>query len=231
MLAIVTFFLLPFLVPTMVGVLSKKRKLVRDGVFAAELYEFLKRELGADGFAGVSHVVTPTRTEIIVRATKTQEVLGENGRRIRELTSLVQKRFKYDEGKVQLFVERVVARSLSAMAQAETLKFKLMSAMPVRRAAMGIIRNAIEAGAKGCEVLVGGKVKGQRAKAMKFRDGYMIKSGTAAKTFVDHAIRHCFMRAGCIGVQVKIMLPQDPEGIRGPSQNLPDVITVLPPKE
>lgn len=215
----------------MVGVLSKKRKLVRDGVFAAELYEFLKRELGADGFAGVSHVVTPTRTEIIVRATKTQEVLGENGRRIRELTSLVQKRFKYDEGKVQLFVERVVARSLSAMAQAETLKFKLMSAMPVRRAAMGIIRNAIEAGAKGCEVLVGGKVKGQRAKAMKFRDGYMIKSGTAAKTFVDHAIRHCFMRAGCIGVQVKIMLPQDPEGIRGPSQNLPDVITVLPPKE
>eukprot|EP00656_Telonema_subtile_P003630 TRINITY_DN11656_c0_g3_i1.p2 TRINITY_DN11656_c0_g3~~TRINITY_DN11656_c0_g3_i1.p2 ORF type:complete len:216 (-),score=48.95 TRINITY_DN11656_c0_g3_i1:57-704(-) len=215
----------------MVGVLSKKRKLVRDGVFAAELYEFLKREVGADGFAGVSHVVTPTRTEIIVRATKTQEVLGENGRRIRELTSLVQKRFKYDEGKVQLFVERVVARSLSAMAQAETLKFKLMSAMPVRRAAMGIIRNAIEAGAKGCEVLVGGKVKGQRAKAMKFRDGYMIKSGTAAKTFVDHAIRHCFMRAGCIGVQVKIMLPQDPEGIRGPSQNLPDVITVLPPKE
>lgn len=215
----------------MVGVLSKKRKIVRDGVFAAELYEFLKRELGADGFAGVSHVVTPTRTEIIVRATKTQEVLGENGRRIRELTSLVQKRFKYDEGKVQLFVERVVARSLSAMAQAETLKFKLMSAMPVRRAAMGIIRNAIEAGAKGCEVLVGGKVKGQRAKAMKFRDGYMIKSGTAAKTFVDHAIRHCFMRAGCIGVQVKIMLPQDPEGIRGPSQNLPDVITVLPPKE
>eukprot|EP00657_Telonema_sp_P-1_P005422 TRINITY_DN2275_c0_g1_i2.p1 TRINITY_DN2275_c0_g1~~TRINITY_DN2275_c0_g1_i2.p1 ORF type:complete len:151 (-),score=87.17 TRINITY_DN2275_c0_g1_i2:107-559(-) len=110
---------------------SKKRKLVRDGVFAAELYEFLKREVGADGFAGVSHVVTPTRTEIIVRATKTQEVLGENGRRIRELTSLVQKRFKYDEGKVQLFVERVVARSLSAMAQAETLKFKLMSAMPV----------------------------------------------------------------------------------------------------
>jgi small subunit ribosomal protein S3e len=215
----------------MVGVLSKKRKLVRDGVFAAELYEFLKREVGENGFAGVSHVVTPTRTEIIVRATKTQEVLGENGRRIRELTSLVQKRFKYDEGKVQLFVERVVARSLSAMAQAETLKFKLMSAMPVRRAAMGIIRNAIEAGAKGCEVLVGGKVKGQRAKAMKFRDGYMIKSGTAHKTFVDHAIRHCYMRAGCIGVQVKIMLPQDPEGIRGPSCNLPDVITVLPPKE
>ena len=33
------------------------------------------------------------RTEIIIRATKTQQVLGEKGRRIRELTSVVQKRF------------------------------------------------------------------------------------------------------------------------------------------
>lgn len=32
--------------------------------------------------------------QIIIRATHTQEVLGEKGRRIRELTSLVQKRFK-----------------------------------------------------------------------------------------------------------------------------------------
>jgi ribosomal protein S3 len=38
--------------------------------------------------------VTHARTEIIIRATHTQEVLGEKGRRIRELTSLVQKRFK-----------------------------------------------------------------------------------------------------------------------------------------
>lgn len=32
------------------------------------------------------------KTEVIVRATRTQNVLGEKGRRIRELTSLIQKR-------------------------------------------------------------------------------------------------------------------------------------------
>ena len=43
--------------------------------------------------SGVEVRVTPMRTEIIIRATRTQNVLGEKGRRIRELTSLVQKRF------------------------------------------------------------------------------------------------------------------------------------------
>ena len=31
---------------------SKKRKFVADGVFRAELDEFLRRELGEDGYAG-----------------------------------------------------------------------------------------------------------------------------------------------------------------------------------
>ena len=215
----------------MVGKLSLKRKMVRDGVFNAELYEFLKRELAEDGFAGVEHKVTPGRTEITIRATKTKEVLGEKGRRIRELTSCIQKRFKYQEGKVALFVERVHTRGLSAMAQAESLRFKLLGGLQIRRACNGIIRFVMESGAKGCQVTVGGKIKGQRAKSMTFRDGYMIKSGTAHKLFVDHAMRHCHLRAGAIGVQVKIMLPQDAEGIKGPSINLPDVVTVLAPKE
>ena len=49
---------------------------VADGVFLAELNEMLTRELGEDGFSGVEIRVTPMRTEIIIRATRTQNVLG-----------------------------------------------------------------------------------------------------------------------------------------------------------
>ena len=73
--------------------MSTKRKFVADGVFYAELNELLTRELAEDGYAGVEVRTTPHRTEIIIRATKTQNVLGEKGQRIRELTSVVQKRF------------------------------------------------------------------------------------------------------------------------------------------
>jgi ribosomal protein S3 len=37
-------------------------------------------------------------------ATRTQNVLGERGRRIRELTSVVQKRFGFAEGTVEVCV-------------------------------------------------------------------------------------------------------------------------------
>merc|ERR1712000_664826 len=74
--------------------ISKRKKFVADGVFYAELNEFFQRELAEEGYSGVEVRVTPTVTDIIIRATHTQEVLGEQGRRIRELTSLIQKRFK-----------------------------------------------------------------------------------------------------------------------------------------
>ena len=47
-----------------------------DGVFFAELNEMLTRELAEDGFSGVEVRTTPLRTEIIIRATRTQNVLG-----------------------------------------------------------------------------------------------------------------------------------------------------------
>eukprot|EP01084_Bolivina_argentea_P067405 122740_1 len=104
--------------------ISKKRKFVADGVFYAELNDFLTRELGEDGYSGVEVRVTPKRTEIIIRATRTQAVLGDKGRRIRELTSLVQQRFNFPAGNVELYAERVQNRALCAVAQAESLRYK-----------------------------------------------------------------------------------------------------------
>ena len=97
--------------------------------------------------------VTPIRTEIIIRATRTKDVLGDKGCRIRELTAMVQKRFKFPENSVELFAERVENRASCAMAQCESLRYKLLGLLPVRRACYGIVRFIMENGAKGCEVL------------------------------------------------------------------------------
>ena len=71
-------------------------------MFKAELNNFFTKELAEDGYSGVEVRVTPTKTEIIVLATKTQQVLGEKGRRIRDLTSVVQKRFNFDDDTVEV---------------------------------------------------------------------------------------------------------------------------------
>ena len=54
----------------------------------------------------------------------------------------------------------------------------------------------MESGAKGCEVVVSGKLRGQRAKSMKFVDGLMIHSGDPANMYVDSAIRHVPLSQG-----------------------------------
>merc|ERR1712160_216912 len=89
----------------------------------------------------------------------------------------------------------------------------------------------VENGAKGVEVIISGKLRAQRAKAMKFKDGYMISSGDPVNHFIDAAVRHVLLRQGVLGIKVKIMLPHDPEGKMGPKQNLPDVVVVHNPKE
>jgi small subunit ribosomal protein S3e len=210
---------------------SWKRKFVADGVFFAELSELLTRELAEDGYAGVEVRVTPRGHEVIIRATRTQTVLGEKGRRIRELTALVEKRFGFPENQVSLFVERVPNRGLCAMAQAESLRYKLLGGLAVRRAAYGVLRFVMESGAKGCEVQISGKLRAQRAKTMKFMDGYMISTGQPKLDFIDRAVRHVLLRQGVLGIKVKIMLPHDPTGRQGPRKPLPDSIVILEPKE
>lgn len=49
---------------------------IEDGVFKAELNELLTRELAEDGYSGVTVRRTTARTDIIIRATRTQKVLG-----------------------------------------------------------------------------------------------------------------------------------------------------------
>ncbi|KAG6382301.1 hypothetical protein SASPL_158031 [Salvia splendens] len=182
--------------------MSKKRKFVANGVFFVELNEVLTRELAEDGYSGVEVRVTPMRTKIIIRATSTQNVLGEKGRRIRELTSVVQKRFKFHENSVELYDEKVNNKGLYAIAQAESLRYKLL-----------------------------GGLAGSACKVPKFKDGYMISSGQPVKEYIDSAVRHVLLSQGVLGIKVNIMLDWDPKGKLGPVAPLPDIVIIHSPKE
>ena len=211
--------------------ITKKKKAVQDGVFKAELNNFLMKELAEDGYSGVEIRRTPARAEVIIMATRTQSVLGERGRRIKELTSVVQKRFGFDDGTVELYAEKVSNRGLCAVAQCESLRYKLVGGLAVRRACYGVLRFIMESGAQGCEVIVSGKLRGQRAKSMKFVDGLMIHSGNPVNDYIQQAVRHVQLRQGVLGIKVKIMLPYDPSGQSGPKMPLPDQVHITEPAD
>jgi len=127
---------------------------------------------------------------------------------------------------VELYAEKVHSRGLCAIAQCESLRYKLVGGLAVRRACYGVLRFIMESEARGCEVVVSGKLRGQRAKSMKFVDGLMIHSGDPCNHYVETAVRHVPLRQGVLGIKVKIMLPQDLTGRKGPQAPLPDKVTV-----
>uniref|UniRef100_A0A0X3P9S5 40S ribosomal protein S3 n=2 Tax=Schistocephalus solidus TaxID=70667 RepID=A0A0X3P9S5_SCHSO len=212
------------------GRMSLKRKFVQAGVFKAEVDEFLRRELAEDGYSGVRVRSNERRTEIIISATRVQSVLGDQTRRIRELISLIKKRTRSNKN-IEVFLEKMMARSLSATTQAESLRFKLTGGLPVRKACYGVLRFIMENGARGAEVVVSGKIKGQRAKSMKFCDGLMLHSGDPINYYIDKAVRHVCLPQGILGIKVKIMLNYDPSGATGPKKPLPDSVTIQDVKD
>jgi small subunit ribosomal protein S3e len=60
------------------------------------------------------------------------------------------------------------------------------------------VRFVMESGAKGCEVIVSGKLRAQRAKAMKFKDGYFVSSGEPAREYTLAAPSHLFGRCSLV---------------------------------
>merc|ERR1711936_1136588 len=123
-----------------------------------------------------------------------------------------------DDNKVDLSIKPVpYDRNLCAAANVETLKFKLLTGTPVRMAANNILGTVMRrGGAIGCEVIVAGKVRGRRAKAQKYTQGYQVSTGQPKYDFIDAATRSVELRQGVIGLKVKIM--QGTEIKIGPNQ-------------
>ncbi len=217
---------------------STKRKFINDGVFRAEVNELLQKAFADFGFSGIEVNFSKGKTEVRVLVSKFNQLMSRelkdttNAIKVNELRQLIEQRFGFNRNPNQKFslqLKRTFHRGIEAQEQAENLKRRLLMGTPARSAAMNVIRNMLNKGAKGCEVIISGKLRQQRAKSMKYKDGFMIHTGYPKKVFISSAVRHLELKQGIMGIKVKIMLPYNPEGNRGRgfgiSEPLPDVIT------
>lgn len=213
---------------------STKRKFVADGVFRAEVNELLSAALADFGFSGIEINFTKNSTEVRVLVSKFNDLMDPSkasGIKIKELKGLIEQRFGFDrtpDHKFVLLAKKTSHNGLNAQEQAEYLVKRLLIGIPARSAAMNVIRQMLNKGAKGCEVIISGKLRQQRAKTMKFRDGYMVHSGQPRISYMDTAVRHIGLRQGIMGIKVRIMLPYNPLAAQGKgfgiAKPLPDVI-------
>ena len=218
---------------------STKRKFINDGVFRAEVNELLQKAFADFGFSGIEVNFSKGKTEVRVLVSKFNQLMSRelkdttNSIKVNELRGLIEQRFGFNKEnsnhKFSLHLKRTFHRGIEAQEQAEHLKKRLLMGTPARSAAMNVIRNMLNKGAKGCEVIISGKLRQQRAKSMKYKDGFMIHTGQPKKVFISSAVRHLELKQGIMGIKVKIMLPYNPEVNKGKGfgvgEPLPDVIT------
>ena len=204
---------------------STKRKFINDGVFRAEVNELLQKAFADFGFSGIEVNFSKAKTEVRVLVSRINQIMRRelkdttNSIKVNELRGLIEQRFGFNrEGsnhKFSLHLKRTFHRGIEAQEQAEHLKKRLLMGTPARSAAMNVIRNMLNKGAKGCEVIISGKLRQQRAKSMKYKDGFMIHTGQPKKVFISSAVRHLELKQGIMGIKVKIMLPYNPEINKG----------------
>ena len=179
------------------------KNFIEQGIKLMQINEYLRSELVRAGFAGVELQRTPLGVRITLKTSRPGLVIGKGGKRIQEITDVLQDKFSLEMPQIE--VEEVAEPDLDAQIMAERLAYSLDRGRHYRRAGYYILRKVMDAGARGVEIIVSGKVTSQRARVQIFRAGTMSKSGQSAQDGVDKGVAQCIMKSGVLGIIVKIM--------------------------
>ena len=179
------------------------KSFIEQGIKLMQINEYLRSELVRAGFAGVDVQKTPLGVRITLRTSRPGLVIGKGGKRIQEITDVLQEKFGLEMPQIE--VEEVKDPDLNAQIMAERLAYSLDRGRHYRRAGYYILRKIMESGgALGAELRISGKVTSQRSRTQVFRAGTMTKSGQAAQDGVDKGVAQCIQKSGVLGIVVKI---------------------------
>ena len=196
----------------------KDKRIIVENVRRVLLKEYLMNETRRAGFGGLDIQRTPMGTRVTLLAERPGLVIGRKGGAIKSLTEAVERQFKFDNPQIE--VQEVGSPALNAQIMAEKLANALERGWHFRRAGHSTVRRIMEAGAKGCLVVIAGKLTGQRHRREKFKAGHIKYCGEPRNLWMDRGFAAAKLKPGVIGVTVEIMDPR---------AKLPDEIEIKQP--
>ncbi|HOL08013.1 MAG TPA: 30S ribosomal protein S3 [Methanomassiliicoccaceae archaeon] len=200
--------------------MASERKFIAENVRRVLLKEYLMKEVSRAGFGGLDVQRTPVGTRVTLITERPGIVIGRRGSAIKNLTRAIEEDFNFDNPQVE--VQEVESPNLNAQIMAEKLAFALERGWHFRRAGHSTLRRVMESGARGCHIVIAGKLTGQRHRTEKFKDGYIKFCGETKITNMDRGYAVAKLKPGVIGVTVEIMHPD---------AKLPDEIEITTPSE
>ena len=196
-----------------------ERIFVRENLKRMLIKEYMMQEVRNAGFGGLEIQRTPLGTRIVLEVERPGLVIGRKGSKIKDLTDILQEKFGVENPIIE--VKESANPYLNAQIMAEKLASALERGWHFRRAGHSTLRRIIENGAKGAQIIISGKLTGDRSRTEKFTQGTIKYCGKTSE-LVDVGYATAKTKPGIIGVTVKIMPPD---------VKLPDEIEIMPPVE
>ena len=195
--------------------MANERKFIRENAKRSLIKKFLVKEIEGAGFGGMNIQRTPIGTRVNILVERPGMVIGKSGAKIKELTDSIRTKFNVDNPQIEI-QEAGSNASLNAQIMAEKLAEALERGWHFRRAGHSTVRRIMQSGAKGCQVILAGKLTGERHRTEKFTEGHVKYCGETAKEVMDVGYATAKLKPGVLGVKVRIMKPDS---------KLPDEIT------
>jgi small subunit ribosomal protein S3 len=216
--------------------MANESKFIAENVRRVLLKEYLMKEVSRAGFGGLDVQRTPMGTRVTLITERPGIVIGRRGAAIKNLTRAIEEDFKFDNPQVE--VQEVDNPNLNAQIMAEKLAFALERGWHFRRAGHSTVRRVMDSGARGCHVVIAGKLTGERHRTEKFKEGYIKFCGEPKLKFVRQGFAVAKLKPGVIGVKVEIMAPDarlpDETDVMSPEEAvkvLPEMVDKIMPKE
>ena len=185
--------------------MSSVKHFIDESIKKTGVDEFLWKEFERAGYGGVDITKTPLGTNIVVYAMRPGIIIGRGGATIKNLAKVLEENFELPNP--QISVAEIEFPELNSHVMASRIAAALRRGVHFRRSGFWALSQIMDAGALGAEIIISGKLRTERARSEKFRDGYIPKSGEPALKYVRRAIAHAQLKPGIFGVRVLIMPP------------------------
>lgn len=185
--------------------MNVKKYFVHEGYEKMKIDEYLMREYEKAGYAGMEMYKTPLGMRITIYAERPGLIIGRGGLTIKKLAEILEKKFGIE--RPQIAIAQVQTPELNAKVMALRIARAMEKGINFRRAAFVALRQIMEAGARGAEIIINGKLRSERANYEKVKMGELLKAGEKRDLLVDEAKAEVLLKPGKYGIKVKIMPP------------------------
>ena len=184
--------------------MSIVQQVIHDKYSRMLLQDFLRDRIRDAGFDAAEITPKPDGTHVTLRVTKPGIVIGRKGSTIRELTDSLER--DYGMNKPQVSVEELDKPDLSPSVMCSRMASHLERGTAFRRAMMWTLQQVMDAGARGVQITVSGKLRGDRSAFEKQTAGILPRAGDHADRIVREDVIDVKTPMGLIGIRIRIAL-------------------------